>query len=901
MADISTLGIAVDSSDVKRAADDLDKLAQQGGKTESAMQRLVRSAREFGSGFRSGAREGMREFTTGTQGVATASRNAQSSMDRLTRSARDQSAAFSSASVVLRRFIPILATFFSANAIIKTTDAYTSLNARLLLATGSSEKFAIAQAKLSDIAHRSRAGIEETSDLFAKLALATGELGVSQTELLGVTETINQAMQVSGASAQESAGALRQLGQAFASGVLRGEELNSVMEQAPRLARAIADGMGVSIGALRQMGSEGQLTAEKVFGALQKSGKTVADEFSKLPLTVGGASTQVKNALFELVGSFTSGVGASKALAEAISDVAEAIREIAKQVPHALKWISDLIEQFKVGKDAAGGFWSAMLRYGTEFRDPDKAIADTTREIEKLQELIRRDERAMAGDGFRGLNSRRAAEERNKARREEIAQLERDLRYFRLLSRQQIPDEINQAMDALGGTGAGAAEGGRTPRAKTVDPQEASKLRKAMMDAETAAIRRGLAEWTSAYAASETILEAQRSAGLVSEQDYYNRKRRLIEDTAETQVRALQEENKLIAAQNVSGPERIKALSQIADNETKISDIRRQAMVQVEVLGMRQEAANKAAARSFEEARLAAQNYLDTLVQQQRREVEMMGMGERARERQAGLNQIDDRYTGQRQELENQKALLQMERKWTEESQAQYTQRLAIINDYHGKARESYEEFWRLRSARETDGLLGMTEGLRNYADEANNIYAQMGDTVANALRGMEDALVSFTMTGKADFKGLVNSIIADLARIQIKKALGSLTEGLGSGSGIGSILGALFKNADGNVYQSPSLSRYSSGVYNTPQFFAFAKGAGVFAEAGPEAIMPLKRGKDGKLGVQASGGGITINSTVHAGPGTNVAELSAYLDARDEQLKADIADSLQRGRMVTA
>jgi phage-related minor tail protein len=78
----------------------------------------------------------------------------------------------------------------------------------------------------------------------------------------------------------------------------------------------------------------------------------------------------------------------------------------------------------------------------------------------------------------------------------------------------------------------------------------------------------------------------------------------------------------------------------------------------------------------------------------------------------------------------------------------------------------------------------------------------------------------------------------------------------------------AAIHNAKGGVYDSPSLSKYSGGVYDSPQFFAFAKGAGVFGEAGPEAIMPLSRGSDGKLGVKASGGSnvqISVNTIINS------------------------------------
>jgi len=136
----------------------------------------------------------------------------------------------------------------------------------------------------------------------------------------------------------------------------------------------------------------------------------------------------------------------------------------------------------------------------------------------------------------------------------------------------------------------------------------------------------------------------------------------------------------------------------------------------------------------------------------------------------------------------------------------------------------------------------------------------------------MEDAIVKFATTGKASFKDFATSVISDLARIAARQAIAGigssifgsvLSAGVSAATGsVGSTPSGAYNNAaaglkfnaKGGVYDSPSLSNYSNGIYNSPQFFAFAKGAGVFGEAGPEAIMPLARGSNGSLGVRAIG-----------------------------------------------
>ncbi|MDJ0087719.1 phage tail tape measure protein [Pantoea allii] len=153
----------------------------------------------------------------------------------------------------------------------------------------------------------------------------------------------------------------------------------------------------------------------------------------------------------------------------------------------------------------------------------------------------------------------------------------------------------------------------------------------------------------------------------------------------------------------------------------------------------------------------------------------------------------------------------------------------------------------------------GAKRAWQEYQDSAANVSAMSQQLFSNAFNGMEDALVKFVTTGKASFTDFANSVLADIARIAIRQSL------VGIGNSFSGGLGSLFSsgaaasvraNAKGGVYDSPSLSAYSGGVYDSPKFFAFAKGAGVFGEAGPEAIMPLKRGPDGSLGVRMVDGG---------------------------------------------
>jgi phage-related minor tail protein len=161
----------------------------------------------------------------------------------------------------------------------------------------------------------------------------------------------------------------------------------------------------------------------------------------------------------------------------------------------------------------------------------------------------------------------------------------------------------------------------------------------------------------------------------------------------------------------------------------------------------------------------------------------------------------------------------------------------------------------------------GIQQRLQDYYNSVKDLGGAIGDAVVGGLQGLEDQLTAFVTTGKANFKELAVSILSDLARIAIRaaiiqpivKALGGLFPG--------------FQFADGGVFAQNGIQKFAmGGVVNRPTIFPFANGTGLMGEAGPEAIMPLQRGANGKLGVIASGGGNTsVVVNVDASGNSNV------------------------------
>lgn len=213
--------------------------------------------------------------------------------------------------------------------------------------------------------------------------------------------------------------------------------------------------------------------------------------------------------------------------------------------------------------------------------------------------------------------------------------------------------------------------------------------------------------------------------------------------------------------------------------------------------------------------------------------------------------------------------------------QDQWDKLAANAADHRDRQLRLEDEYQARRLAAMGDWRNGARAAFEDYANDASNAAAQSQSAFTSAFQGAEDALVQFAMTGKLRFSDLANSIIADLTRIAAKQAVvgianlfsgawgggvtaaGSAAVTAGTQQINAGLLANIGRNALGGVYTSPSLSSYSGGVYSSPQLFAFAKGAGVFGEAGPEAIMPLRRGPDGRLGVSAHvGAGVAASKT---------------------------------------
>jgi tape measure domain-containing protein len=212
--------------------------------------------------------------------------------------------------------------------LVDTTDEFKNLQATIKLSTESEQEFNRASTELFNISQRTGTVLSGNADLYRRVSGAIREMGGDQERSLKLVELIGQAVTLGGKAAQTSAAGIEQFNQGLGSGVLRGQEFNSVMTNTPRLADALAAGFNATKGELRDMAEEGKLTAEAVVKALESQSDVLSKEFAKLPNTVGTALTRVGNAWTYFLGKLDEGKGASSSIADALNTVAENMEQL---------------------------------------------------------------------------------------------------------------------------------------------------------------------------------------------------------------------------------------------------------------------------------------------------------------------------------------------------------------------------------------------------------------------------------------------------------------------------------------------------------------------------------------------------------------------------------------------
>lgn len=348
---------------------------QTGARVSRSMDQIANSGGKAGRAI-----EGMSRGDGALRSVAISALRAETSM-----------LALNKAFTLVGTAVAGLAGGVAINAFKNYADAATTIGNKLAVAIPIQTQRAAIDKEIYDTAQRTRTSYEATAALFSRMSLSSKELGASQKEILKVTETTQKSLRIGGATSGESASIATQLTQALGSGRgLAGDELKSIAENAPVLLQAIADEFGVTTGALKDMGANGELEAKRVFQAILKAGTEVDRLFKNTSPTIADGVQQIDNALTRYIGNVDKSIGATKALSGGLEFVAKNMSSIGDGVAVALAAIG--------GSLLGRGVQSGSLAVTAPFRAARKEARDALEAAKELQK-VRFEETAQALQG----------------------------------------------------------------------------------------------------------------------------------------------------------------------------------------------------------------------------------------------------------------------------------------------------------------------------------------------------------------------------------------------------------------------------------------------------------------------------------------------------------------------
>ncbi|WP_238961288.1 tape measure protein, partial [Acinetobacter baumannii] len=256
-------------------------------------------------------------------------RNLGNELDSIERKGDYASKSMDSLSVATRALAGHMAGLLTVGSAISKMDTYTGLQNRLKLVTKNQVELNKATEDTFQIAQKTYSAWDSVLQVYQRFSDNAKTLNLTMDDTARLTETVSKAVAISGASAEAADAALVQFGQALASGTLRGEELNSVMEQTPALAKAIAQGMGITVGELRSVAAEGKITSQEIVKALKNVQNDVDALFAKTDITIGQSLTLLNNEITKFVGEASKGSGAAQVLAGSVQTLASNLDLIA--------------------------------------------------------------------------------------------------------------------------------------------------------------------------------------------------------------------------------------------------------------------------------------------------------------------------------------------------------------------------------------------------------------------------------------------------------------------------------------------------------------------------------------------------------------------------------------------
>lgn len=790
----------------------------------------------------------------------------------------------------LKRAFAFIGVGLVVRELVQLSDAFTNAQNKLRVVVAGEQELVDVTRELFEISNRTRSSFQGAADIYSRVALATKDLGTSQKEVLEFTESLNQAIILSGASGAEAEAGLIQLSQGLASGALRGDELRSVLEQLPAVADVIAKSLGVTRGELREMGQEGKITADVVLGAFKEARQELADRFAKTVPTIGQGFQVLQNNVLQFIGSVNEATGASAGLATVLVFMGDNIELVATgfgvlALAMTAQYVSTAIlaattttaltariaaMNAAIAANPIGVWTLAIAAVTAEMVAFGVALIEAEEQISKLEAAgnkLELTEFAKVGDDIMRTKALLADAERTLASSggefsAAGAKVEQYREKLRLLNEQQELLRTGQAKTTVQ---AQEQQKAIAALAKSVSDlvgdieQENGLLAlnsrereiQAALLKEIAALNKGDGPDVTEQQKAEIEAALRRNLAL-REQDAILQKIRGPQQQFEADLAALEA---LFAAGKISLDEYNRGLTEIASNADGVD---------LTAIGVGGDTDISAALAAMQDKIAAAKDLAEAEAARARVLAEIRGPEQELLERQEILRQLYesgaitlDEYNAANAEtieaikLLNpeyaaQKALLEEINGPTQQLEdrqraldalfaqgaitaAQYDAELAKINaalhplteaqqlqaDILERLNAPQQQLVETQAALNallasgaisadeyaialnnatiaanalgTSAEAGLAAGLARIENHLLDVGGAVEASVVDAFREGEDALVSFVRTGKADFSGLVNQILDDLARLATQQLLlglfgGGGTEGLFSG-----------------------------------------------------------------------------------------------------------------------
>lgn len=751
------------------------------------------------------------------------------------------------------------------------SDQASKLTGRLRLVTKTQEEFNRAYSGTYKLAQDSQADWQSVVNLFSQLTQTTGQ---SQERILNLSKIIGQAFRVSGASAQETSDGLRQLQQAIAGGTLRAEEFNTIIDTAPRIVQALADHFGISFGQVRKYVNDGKISSQEFMRALEEAAGSIESDFNKLPKTVQGSITQVRNALIGMVGDANTATGASNDLAQGISDLAVTLNS-----PQVKQGFQSLVQ----GASTAVGWMAKLL---TTTADVTKFVGDelaarisgpapgNTVRIEQALERMKKEYAAggqsLYGDAPDPLGKLLGLKKPNTTgeRLAEIKRLEQMLKQ----SREMDDAAARAALEPTAAAGAASGGAGPTPTGVTGKAIAASNA------LQRDSVTRAIAEVERLYKASEigtreyfaTLTQLQQQAIDLQIEQARN-ELAVTKDKGqrlklEEEITILQRDRAEVSQRNARDEQQAQdaMIDKLGEVKAQLADLDgdagRAARIRLEAQYL--ELFKKLEGGSAETGKAMVRNLVDRLVDKAKLDAVRSRVGE-----------VTGSLSSREQSISTQMeagtlGMGEGERQLQEVRQRSLEQLRALRVEMAG-----YLATMRAGSPEQMAAQQGLDEldaSIASVTASQNKFKMQIEDQAAGALGGFFNDLIDGAKSFKDAFLDMVRSFVAGVAKMIAQelalRAVRSIMSAWGGGASA---------NAKGNAFDTsglrafargavfPAIAAFAAGgaftnqVVASPTLFAFGKGGqlGVMGEAGPEAIMPLERGPGGRLGVRNNSG----------------------------------------------